>query len=387
MSDFYQTLGVSRDADQETIKKAYRKKALKYHPDKNPGDKEAEAHFKKISEAYEALSDPQKRQVYDQFGKEGLSSGGGMGGGSAGFSTMEEALRTFMGAFGGGGSSGGESIFETLFGQNFGGSTQGEYASQGTSKKTQITISFEEAAKGVEKEIAITNYVECESCHGSGARSPKDIKNCETCGGSGQIQQSRGFFIMSNTCHHCHGSGRVISTPCKDCQGAGKVKKKQQVNVPIPAGINDGMHLKMTGYGDAGEGGGPPGDLYVYVGVKPHPVFSREGDDLTLVFPISITEAALGCKKEIPRLLSNKPLILTVPEGTQSGKVLRVKGEGLPNVHSNRTKGDLLVRMQVETPVNLSKEQKEHLKKFQSIEGPQNSPERKSFLDKIKTFF
>jgi len=378
MTDYYQTLGLPREATQTEIKKAYRKLALKYHPDKNQDNPTAEVKFKEVSEAYEVLGDEKKRQMFDQYGSDALK-GANMGQG--GFSSMEEALHTFMGAFGGGG---GDSVFDSFFGQTSGG--RPDYSRQGVSKKAQLTISFEEAAKGIEKEIALTNYAECTTCNGLGARSAQDIKNCNACHGSGQIQQSRGFFSMSSTCPHCHGAGKVISVPCSECHGVGKIKKKQRIKVPIPAGIDDGMRLKMGGYGDAGDAGGPPGDLYVYVRVKPHEIFSREGDDLYITLPISLTEAALGCKKDLPRLLSKKPLRLTISSGTQTGKMLRVKGEGLSNVHGHG-KGDLLINVHVETPVNLSQEQKKILGQFQETEKAQNSPQRKSFLDQIKVFF
>ena len=381
MTDYYQVLGLSRGASQDEVKKAYRKLALKYHPDKNAGNEQAEAKFKEVSEAYEVLSDEKKRQMYDQYGSEALK-GAGMGGGGAGFSSMEEALRTFMGAFGGG--AGGETIFDSFFGQGFGGSTQ--HVRQGINKKAQISINFEDAVRGIEKEIVVTNHVTCSKCHGNGARSPQDIKNCVTCGGSGQLYQTRGFFSMSSTCPHCHGSGAVIAAPCVECHGLGRVKKKQHVTVPIPAGIDDGMRLKMANYGDAGEGGGPSGDLYVYIRVKPHDIFSREGDNLVVHLPISVSEAALGCKKDLPRILSKNPVRLTIPSGTQTGKKLRVKGEGIKNVHGHG-RGDLLIDIQVETPVNLTQQQKAILAQFQETEGPQNSPQRKSFLEKVKIFF
>lgn len=384
MTDFYQVLGISRDASSDEIKKAYRKLAVKYHPDKNPGDAKAEATFKQVSEAYEVLGDDQKRRMYDQFGSEGLQ-GQGFGGQGQQFSSMEEALRTFMGAFGGGGG-GGESIFDSFFGHGGGGGGSSNYARQGVSKKVQISIAFEEAALGVEKEIAINTLIQCKKCDGLGARSASDIKNCSTCQGSGQLHQTRGFFSMSSTCPHCHGSGKMIAVPCEECHGAGKTKKKQNIKVPIPAGIDNGMRLTMTGLGDAGEGGGPPGDLYIYINVKPHDIFTRDGDDLILHFPISLTEAALGCKKEIPSLVSKKSVVLNIPEGTQPGKILRVKGEGIKNVHGHG-KGDLLIHISVETPVNLSPKQKTLLEEFRETESAQNSPKRKSFLDRLKVFF
>lgn len=384
MSDYYKVLGVERGAGPDVIKKAYRKLAVKYHPDKNPGDNSAEKRFKEISEAYEVLSDDQKRRVYDQYGEQGLR--GGMGGGAGGpgpqgFSSMEDAMRTFMGAFGGGG---GDSIFDSFFGGGGGGGHQGGFATQGASKKTTITVDFTEAATGIDKEINLTNYVNCSKCDGSGAKSKSDIKTCSTCHGQGQVQQSRGFFTMATTCPHCHGAGQMISNPCESCHGAGRTKEKKKAKIPIPAGIDDGMRLKMNGLGDAGEGGGPPGDLYVYVRVRPHEVFTREGDDLILELPVSFTDAALGSKKEIPTL--KKSARLTIPAGTQSGKILRIKSEGMPNVHGHG-KGDLLVVILVETPVNLSDKQKKLLEDFQAIEGPNNSPQKKSFFDKIKSFF
>jgi len=380
MSDYYATLGIARGATQEEIKKAYRKLAVKHHPDKNPNNKDAEKEFKKVSEAYEVLSDEKKRQIYDQYGVDALK--GGMGGGQgAGFSSMEEALRTFMGAFGGGGHQ--ESVFDSFF--SFGGQSADSGGIQGASKKVSIIITFDECAKGTEKEIAITNHLACSTCNGSGAKTASGIKNCSTCHGYGHIQQSRGFFNMTSTCPKCHGSGQIITDPCSDCHSTGRVKKKQTVKVPIPAGIDDGMRIKLTGYGDAGERGGPPGDLYVYIQVKPHEVFHREGDDIVIDLPITFTEAALGCKKEIPTPLSGSCKI-TIPEGTQSGKVLRVKGHGMQNVHGQGT-GDLLVEVHVETPVDLNEEQKKLLQDFQQLENPKNSPQKKGFFEKLKSMF
>lgn len=383
MASYYEILGVSKGATPEEIKKGYRKKALQFHPDKNPDDPEAEKRFKEVSEAYEVLSDDKKREIYDRYGEEGLK-GAGMGGpqGAHGYSSMEEALRTFMDAFGGGGG-GGESIFDSLFS---GGrsSSGGQYARQGASKKVNIRISFEEAAKGVEKELAVTNYVNCSKCHGTGAASSHGIKQCSKCNGAGQIFQSRGFFSMSTTCPQCHGEGKIVVDPCSECHGQGRIKEKRRVKVHIPAGVDTGMRLKVAGYGDAGEGGGPSGDLYVFIEVEPHKVFERHGDDLILDLPLSFTEAALGCKKEIPTLSGS--CRITIPEGTQSGKVLRVRGEGFPNVHG-QGKGDLLVNIIVETPTKLNEKQKDLLKAFAELESVHNLPGKKSFMDKIKSFF
>lgn len=386
MTDYYKALGVSKGATQDEIKKAYRKLAIKYHPDKNPDDKSAEAKFKDISEAYDVLGDEKKRKSYDTYGSDAFRGGGmGQAGGGAHFSSMEEALKTFMGAFGGNGG-GGDTVFDSFFGGGFGGGSEQNIARQGVSKKAKIAVDFEDSIKGIEKEIALTTYVQCEKCNGLGARSPQDIKQCRTCHGTGSLNQSRGFFSMASTCPHCHGSGKMITKSCLQCHGAGKVKKKQRVTIPIPAGISDGMRLKMTGYGDAGEGGGPNGDLYVYIEVKPHNIFKRDDDDLIVELPISLSEASLGAKKDIPRLSSKKPSRITIPPGTQSGKLFRLKSEGIKNVHGHG-RGDMIIVINVETPVNLNQQQKDLLTEFQKIETPDNSPKRKTFLDKVKSFF
>lgn len=381
MSDYYDVLEIQKGATAEEIKKAYRQKAIKFHPDKNPGDKEAEKRFKEISEAYEVLSDDKKREMYDRYGKDAVNGAGGMGGGG-GFSSMDEAMRTFMGAFGG---MGGESIFDSFFGGGNGGGSSHMQRQQGASKRVNITLNFEEAARGIDKELAINNYVSCTACNGKGAASPQGIKQCPRCRGAGQVTEQRGFFSMAMPCPQCHGNGQTITDPCKSCRGEGVVKEKQHVKVHIPAGVDTGMRLKMSGYGDAGPGGGPAGDLYVFIQVEPHKLFEREGDDILLDLPISFTEAALGCKKEVPSLF-NHACRLTIPEGTQNGKVFRIKGEGFPNVHKHG-KGDLLVKVFVETPTKLSDKQKELLTQFGELEGPGNLPKRKGFLDKIKELF
>lgn len=384
MTDYYELLEVPRGASADEIKKAYRKQALKYHPDKNPEDPNAEKRFKEIAEAYEVLSDENKKAAYDRYGKEGVSGFAGMrgaGAGGGGFSSMEDALRTFMGAFGGQGS---DSIFDTFF--SGGGEAGGAHMRrQGSSKRVNITLSFDEAARGVDKELAITNYVNCHTCSGKGTTSAQGIKKCSRCHGQGQVFEQRGFFSMSMPCPECHGEGSKITDPCKDCHGHGVVKEKQRVKVHIPAGVDNGMRLKMSGYGDAAPGGGAPGDLYVFISLEQHEVFAREGNDLVLELPISFVEAALGCKKEVPGLLAHHCRV-TIPEGTQSGKVLRIKGEGFPNVHG-QGKGDMLIKVSIETPTKLSDKQKQLLHEFGELEGPNNLPHRKSFLDKIKGFF
>lgn len=384
MADYYEILEIPKSASQEEIKKAYRKKALMFHPDRNQGNAEAEKKFKEISEAYEVLSDDKKRALYDQYGKEGVQGAGGFGGGQQGFSSMEEALRTFMGAFGGGG--GGDAMFENIFGMG-GGEFEGgrSHPRQGASKRVNINVTFDEAAKGTDKELSITNYVTCNTCNGKGAASPSGIKKCTRCGGKGQVFEQRGFFSMSMPCPQCHGEGKMIVDPCKTCSGQGVVKEKQRVKIHIPAGVDNGMRLKMSGYGDAGPNGGPHGDLYVFINVEPHKLFERDGNDLLLNLPISFTEAALGAKKDVPSLY-NHTVRLTIPEGTQNEKIFRVKGEGFPNVHGSG-RGDLLVKIFVETPTKLTSRQKEILEEFHSLEGPANQPKRSSFLETIKNLF
>lgn len=381
MTDYYAVLDLAKGASGDDIKKAYRKKALQYHPDRNPGDNEAEKKFKEISEAYEVLSDDKKRAMYDRYGADAVHGNAGAHG--AQYASMDEALRTFMGAFGG------ESIFEQLFGGMGGGHGQGDgygYAQQGASKRANISISFEEAVRGCDKELAITNYVTCETCHGKRSASPSGVKRCTRCNGQGQVFEQRGFFSMSMTCPQCRGDGETISDPCKSCMGEGRVKAKKRVNVHIPGGIDNGMRLKLSGYGDAAPGAGIPGDLYVYVTIEPHDFFERHGDDIIVDLPITFSEAALGCKKDVPSFSSNHGARINIPEGTQSGKVLRIKGEGFPNIHGSG-KGDLLVRVQLETPTHLSAKQRELLTQFAELETPANFPKKKGFFDKLKDFF
>ncbi|MDR2539655.1 MAG: molecular chaperone DnaJ [Chlamydiales bacterium] len=375
-SDYYKELGISRDATQEEIKAAYRKNAFQYHPDKNQGNPEATEKFKRISQAYEILGDSEKRRHYDQYGTHDPRAAG-FGSSTSDFSSMEEALRTFMHAFGGNG----DSVFDSFFG----GGSEEAGAQQGASKKISITLSFEEAVKGVGKEASITNYVCCNPCNGLGAASANGIKKCPACRGSGQIHQTRGFFSMSSVCHQCYGQGKTITDPCKTCHGEGRVKKKRIVPIKIPAGVDTGMRLRIEGCGDAGRRGGPSGDLYVFITVKPHDVFQRDGDDIIIEFPISFVEASLGCEKEIPTPTGENTRI-SIPSGIQSGKILRVKGEGFRNVRG-KSKGDLLVKLLIETPIRLTNEQKALLEKFQELETDRNNPLQENFSEKLKVFF
>lgn len=378
MPDFYATLGISREATPEEVKKAYRKKALECHPDRNQNDPKAAETFKRVSEAYEVLSDANKRRIYDQYGEDGLR-GAGMGGpGGGGFSSTEEALRTFMGAFGGGGG------FESFFGGGFGGGEEQDNR-KGSSKRISVKITFEEAARGTEKEISINNFVSCKECSGSGSKTKNGVKTCSTCKGNGQVYQNRGFFSMSSTCPNCKGTGQMITDPCRSCHGEGRAKEKQRIKIKIPAGVDNGMRLKMSGYGDAGISNAPAGDLYVDIEIEPHEAFEREGDDVYIELPITFTEAALGSKKIVPTPLGESCRI-QIPEGTQNGKLLRVSGKGFPNVHKQGA-GDLLVRILVETPVRLTEKQKDLLRAFEEIEVPQNHPHKKTFVEKIKSFF
>lgn len=385
MADYYGILGVAKDASPEEIKKAYRKKALQYHPDRNPGQAEAEKQFKEISEAYDVLSDEKKRSMYDRYGSEGLGAFGGAGArGGQGYAGMDDAMRTFMDAFGG---MGADSIFDAFFGGGGGGGGGGQAPGmrQGASKRVNVTIPFEEAARGVEKELALTNLVACTTCSGKGSASADGVKRCSRCGGHGQVFEQRGFFNMSMSCPVCHGEGQVVTNPCKTCHGEGVTKEKQRIKVHIPAGVDSGMRLKMSGHGDAGQGGGPPGDLYIFITVSPHEVFERDGNDITVQLPITFPDAALGCKKEVPSILGHTCRVV-IPAGTQSGKTFRVKGEGFPDVHG-RGNGDLLVRVFVETPTGLSPKQKQLLQEFTALEEPANQPTKHGFLDKLKGLF
>ena len=378
MSDYYDLLGVSKGASSEELKKAYRKQAIKYHPDKNQGDAEAEKKFKEISHAYEVLSDPQKRQIYDQYGEQGLS--GGIGGGGHHYESMEDALRTFMGSFGSAGG-GVDSIFD-LFG------SQGAQSSSkaGASKKISLQLTLEEVASGIDKEVAIPTWSHCTKCDGTGADSPSDLQRCVTCGGTGQVVQSRGFFSMAMTCNSCGGRGKTIKKFCSACHGEGRIKERKKVKIPIPAGVEDGMRLRMPGLGDSGHDGGPSGDLYVDIHVKAHECFHREEQHLYFEAMITFVEAALGCEKEIPTLVPGKKCKLKIPPGTQSGKTLSIRGQGLPLLRSS-SQGDLRVIVKVETPQHLTQKQKELLEQFSKESSSKTYPSTSSFWEKLTLFF
>lgn len=369
--DYYDILGVSRTASEAEIKKAYRALALKYHPDKNPGDAEAEKRFKESAEAYNVLRDQEKRQTYDTYGSEGLSGFGGQGG----FQNVDDIFKMFGDIFGGGGGGG------SVFGDIFGGQS---VHNRGENLRAHIEISFEEAAEGVHKTLGIRRAKRCSPCKGKGGRDGSDPVTCDTCKGQGQVLQSQGFFSLRTACPSCRGEGVVISDPCKTCDGEGRVLGKEDVEVDIPAGIDDGTRLRVTGHGNDGVRGGPAGDIHIGISLKPHQFFRRIDDDVICEIPIGYSQAALGASIEVPTLAGRAEV--KIPPGTQSGEVLRLKGQGFPNVHGRR-RGDELVRIQVDVPKKLSEEQEEILRRLAEIEEREVSGGRRSFLDRLKDYF
>ncbi len=370
--DYYEVLGVNKDASDEDIKKAYRKLAMKHHPDRNPDNPKAEEHFKEAKEAYETLSDGQKRAAYDQYGHAAFEAGG-MGGGSP---------------FGAGAGAGGFD-FGDIFGDIFGGSRGGGRNSphRGSDLRYNLEISLEEAARGSQKQIRIPTMEDCESCKGTGAKPGTSATTCQTCAGHGQVRMQQGFFSIQQTCPRCHGSGKQISSPCTSCHGAGKVKQHKTLEIKIPAGIDTGMRLRHSGHGEAGSNGAPSGDLYVEIHIRPHNVFEREGDDLHCEMPISFSTAALGGEIEIPTL--DGKASIKIPAETQSGKVFRLRGKGIKGMRTN-SHGDLNCHVVVETPSNLTERQKELLREFETIslqDTGRHNPRAKSWMSKVKEFF
>lgn len=364
--DYYEVLGVSKTASEAEIRSAYRKKAKECHPDLHPNDKNAEERFKEINEANEVLSNAEKRAKYDQYGFDGPQMGG----------------FDFNG-FGGGDMGGIDSIFDSLFGGGMGGARRNA-PRQGADLQYRVTISFEDAAFGCEKTIDFFRNENCELCGGSGAKSGTQPQTCPTCKGSGQVRTGGGFFVTSRTCPTCRGEGKIIKEPCTSCNGTGRVRRKRSLTVRIPAGIQDGRSLIKRGEGEPGQRGGPSGDLYITVSIKPHRLFTRDGNNLLLEIPITITQAALGAEIDVPTL--EKPVKQHIPEGTQSGAVFRVKGCGIPSVNSG-VKGDLLVTVRVEIPKRLNDKQKQLLRELeQSLSGKEYEG-RKSFADKLKGLF
>jgi molecular chaperone DnaJ len=367
--DYYEILGVQKTVSPQELKSAFRKVALQYHPDRNPGDKEAEEKFKEASEAYEVLSDPERRARYDRFGHAGA-------GGGAGF----EGFGGFQGV-------NINDIFGDIFGEIFGGGGRGRGrggVGRGADLRYNLEISFEEAAFGCRPKVPIPRPKKCEVCTGSGSKSGAPPKPCATCGGVGEVRFTQGFFAVSRACSDCNGTGAVIPDPCSKCRGSGKVPSEEVLEVNIPGGVDNGTRVRLSGMGEPGERGGPPGDLYVTVIVREHPLFQREDNEVFCEVPISFTQAALGAKIDVPTL--DGKVKMTIPAGTQSGKVFRLKGKGIPHLHSQQ-RGDQHVRVIIETPTDLSAKQRELLEKFAELSGEESHPQSKSFFDKVKELF
>ena len=370
--DYYDVLGINRDASEEEIKKSYRKLAMKFHPDRNPDNKGAEDKFKEAKEAYEVLSDKDKRGAYDTYGHAGIDPRAGMGGGGQGFGGFSDS-------------------FGDIFGEIFGGAAgaKGGRSSvyRGADLRYNLEITLEQAARGTETKIRIPTLEDCEPCKGSGAKPGTSAKTCQACSGSGQVRMAMGPFSMAQTCPTCHGSGKVISDPCSACHGAGRVKKHKTLSVKIPAGVDTGDRIRLSGEGEAGVNGGPSGDLYVVINLREHSVFQREGNDLHCEMPISFTTAALGGDVVIPTLDGEAKI--KIPPESQTGQVFRLRGKGIKGVRSS-THGDLMCHVVLETPVRLTERQKELLRELDAIniaDGDRHNPRAKSFMDKVRDFF
>jgi molecular chaperone DnaJ len=378
--DYYETLGVTRSANEQDLKSAYRKLAKEFHPDRNAGDKTAEKKFKEINEAYEALKDPQKRAAYDQFGHAAFE--GGMGGrpGGQGFGPD---FATSM-----------SDIFDDLFGEfmggrrgapGAGGQRRGTGRERGADLRYNLDITLNEAFTGKTAEIIVPSSVSCETCSGTGAKAGSKPKTCATCGGHGKVRASQGFFTIERTCPTCQGRGEIIDDPCTACQGAGRVIKERKLSVNIPAGVEDGTRIRLAGEGEAGLRGGPNGDLYIFLSITPHTFFQRDGADIFCKVPISMTTAALGGQIEVPTLEGTTTRV-RVPEGSESGKQFRLKGKGMPVLRSKVT-GDMYIQVEVETPKNLTRRQRELLEEFEKESHRETSPESAGFFSRVKDFF
>jgi molecular chaperone DnaJ len=375
--DYYEVLGVARDAGEDDLKKAYRKLAMQWHPDRNQGNAEAEAKFKELNEAYDVLKDAEKRAAYDRFGHAAFEQGGPGGGGGFGGG----------GPFGGGGF---EDIFEEMFGR-FGGGGRGQRAAagRGADLRTQVEVSLEEAFAGAKKTIRFATSVSCEACKGVGAEggAASGVQTCGTCQGNGKIRAQQGFFLVERTCPTCGGAGRSIKNPCKICRGAGRVQRERSLNVSVPAGVDDGTRIRLTGEGEAGQRGAPAGDLYVDIAVRPHPIFQRDGGNILVRVPLRMTQAALGGHVEVPSIDGGRSKV-TIPAGTQTGDQFRLRGKGF-SVLRSAARGDMYVQVMVETPQNLSPKQRELLEQFEAEaeKGGRTSPESEGFFAKVKEFW
>ncbi len=372
-ADYYDLLGADRGADEKALKSAFRKMAMKYHPDRNPDNDEAESKFKEINEAYEVLKDPQKRAAYDQYGHAAFENGGGGAG------------------FGGGGFAGGgfSDIFEDIFGEMMGGGARrgggrSGGRERGADLRYNMEVTLEEAHDGKSAEISVPTAVTCEVCDGSGAKPGSSPVTCSMCGGAGRVRASQGFFSVERTCPQCQGRGEVISDPCEACSGQGRVTKERTLNVDIPAGIDDGVRIRLSGEGEAGSRGGPSGDLYIFINIRPHEFFQRDGADLFCKIPISMATAALGGQFEVATLDGSKSRV-KVPEGTQTGKQFRLRSKGMPIMRS-ADQGDLYIQVVTETPQKLNKRQRELLEEFEQISSEENSPESTGFFTRMKSF-
>jgi molecular chaperone DnaJ len=367
-ADFYELLGVAKSADEKALKSAFRKLAMECHPDRNPGDQAAEQRFKEINEAYETLRDPQKRAAYDRYGHAAFENGGG-----------------FPGA--GGFSSGGfADIFEDIFGDMMGGGRRRQGArDRGADLRYNMEISLEEAYSGKTAQIRVPTSISCDECSGSGAKPGTQPTSCPTCGGSGRVRAAQGFFSIERACPQCQGRGQIIKDPCAKCAGQGRITEERALSVNIPAGIEDGTRIRLAGEGEAGMRGGPPGDLYIFLSVKPHDLFQRDGADLYCKVPLSMTTAALGGQFEVATLDGTQTRV-KVPEGTQNGRQFRLKGKGMPVLRQPQV-GDLYIQVAVETPQNLSRRQRELLEEFEQLSSQENSPQSSGFFSRMKDFF
>ncbi len=382
--DYYEILGVNKSSDADTIKKAYRKVAMQYHPDRNPGDKASEDKFKEAAEAYEILSDPDKKAKYDRYGHAGVDPNAGFSGGRGGDGmTMEDIFSHFGDIFGDSGSP-----FESFFGRSGGGRAQG--GAKGSNLRIKVSMTLEEIATGITKKIKVKKQITCKTCHGSGAKDAKSVKTCTTCNGQGYVRQVRSTFLgqmqTTTACPTCNGTGQMISANCTSCRGTGMETGEETIEIQIPAGVEDGMQLSMRGKGNAGSHGGPSGDLLISIEQKPHEHFSREGNNIHYDLYLNFADAALGCQMEVPTLLSAAKI--KVPAGTQAGKIFRLKDLGLPSVQSYE-KGDQLIHINIWTPRNLSSEEKVMLEKMRSMNNFQPHPgkEEKGFFERMQEYF